>query len=100
MVIRYNGTSWSRVRLPTRDVLYAVWGSSASNVYAAGGDGSLYRYDGTTWIPEKAQNGNSLIHGLWGASSTDVYAAGAGGRSRSADRPRGRVVMEAGPDLT
>lgn len=76
MVYRYNGTSWSRVRLPTRHALTTVWGSSASDVYAAGSSGALYRFDGTSWTPEKRPNGNGQLYGVWGFNSSNVYVAG------------------------
>lgn len=78
MVWRYNGSSWSRIRLPTRATLYTVYGTSASNVFVAGSDGALYRYNGTTWTPEKHAS-DGQVFGFWAASNGDTFLAGAGG---------------------
>lgn len=76
MVYRYDGSSWNRIRLPTRAALSTVWGSSASDVYVAGSAGALYRYDGTAWTPEKRPNGDGQMYGVWGLNSSNVYVAG------------------------
>ena len=56
-----------------------MWGSSATNVYVAGAGGALYRFDGTTWTPEKAHTQDPQNFGLWIAPTGETYMAGAGG---------------------
>jgi len=51
-----------------------VWGTSATDVYVAGGTG-LWRWDGATWT--KVADGS--FGGVWGASATGVFAVGSGG---------------------
>ena len=58
--------------------LYAVWGSSATSVYAAGRGGVVLHYDGKQW--------RGLVSGatpdladVWGGGATDILAVGEGG---------------------
>lgn len=44
-----DGQRWSTFRSPTEKHLTAVSGSSASNVFAAGQQGTLIRWNGTNW---------------------------------------------------
>jgi hypothetical protein len=64
-----------------------VWGSSGSDVYAVGYDGSSYKgtilhYDGSAWSTMSSGTDNSL-YAVWGSSGADpgppdVYAVGRG----------------------
>lgn len=59
------------------EVLRAIWGSSGTDVWAAGDAGKLLRYDGT-WTP----HGGSTTEGLaaiWGASASEVWIGGISG---------------------
>jgi predicted outer membrane repeat protein len=81
--------SWSRtmenmsVRVPA--IAYAVWGSSARDVYAVGATVHaplLFHNDGSGWsnASPALPAGWLAIHlfGIWGLSASDVYAVGAG----------------------
>jgi hypothetical protein len=64
--------------LPTGNSIYAVWGSSANDVFAVGKFGTILHYNGSQW----SQMDNLFrtdLYGVWGNSSNDVYAAGASG---------------------
>ena len=61
--------------LPHGEFLYAVWGSSATDIYASGSSGRLQHYDGNDWLPIDLGTRNT-VHALWGDSRTNVYAAG------------------------
>jgi hypothetical protein len=66
--------------------LIGVWGSSSSDIFAAGvangrihsaGDiGLILHYDGVGPWREMKTGTRVLLHGIWGASPTDVYAVG------------------------
>ena len=84
-----TGAQWSRtmenvpVRVPA--LVYAVWGSSARDVYAVGetvGAPLLFHNDGSGWsnASPALPAGWHAIHlfGIWGFSARDVYAVGAG----------------------
>jgi hypothetical protein len=65
--------------------MYAVWGASADDVWAAGNNGHTLHWDGASWTeapnPLSAQEADVLdgtwwILALWGAASDDVWAVG------------------------
>jgi uncharacterized protein YjdB len=61
---------WTPMPSDTGLRLYNVWGTSATNVYAAGG--GLLHFDGSTWSRD-ASAGEGLTD-VWGASPTDLFA--------------------------
>ncbi len=78
---RYN--IWSAVGGATFDALYDVWGTSPTEIYAVGGNGSvsstILHYDGAEWITEPGLPASSVLFDVWGVSSSRVYAVGASG---------------------
>ena len=91
LIMHYNGTTWSPKTLPSGismgEVLYGVWGSSASKVYAVGQSSSIAEYDGQTW---SAYEGNLYsqaaywvfppsLNAVWGSSDRDAFAVGDSG---------------------
>lgn len=80
-MLRFDGTSWSEVTLPTTAFasLFAVSVTGPGQVFAVGSGGNALRLSGGTWIYENVGQSESL-RGIWGATSNDVYAVGDGGR--------------------
>lgn len=68
--VRESGT-------PTTDNLRAVWGTSGSNVYAAGGF-TVLRYDGTRWKTELCGCFGPFF-GMWGFGASDIIVVGDAG---------------------
>src|SRR5712664_3366866 len=68
---------WSSVASPTTLSLVAVWGSSATDVWAVGNlepqGGAMVHYDGTSW--SSVMNG-TFLNAVWGTSASDVWAVG------------------------
>ena len=64
-----SGTTWT---------LYGVWGTSSTDVFAVGENGTILHYDGVVWGP---MNSGVLVtlFGVWGSSSMDVFAVGQNG---------------------
>jgi hypothetical protein len=63
---------------PTTQSLMAVWGSSEKDVVAAGEQGALLRFDGTTWA--SVSSGTSVtLRAVTGSSATDIFAVGDAG---------------------
>lgn len=58
--------------------LNAAWGSSPSDVFAAGYAGSMLHYDGTSWTA-MATGVDVSLYGVTGTSHTDVWAVGKAG---------------------
>jgi hypothetical protein len=52
-----------------------VWGSSGSDVFAVGWDGTILHYNGTAW--SAMSSGTTYpLEGVWGSSGNDVFAVG------------------------
>ncbi len=62
------------VNLDSRAALYAIWGSAANDVWAAGARGTVAHFDGTAWKASSLGIPNAIFT-IWGSSSTDVYLA-------------------------
>jgi len=86
IIEKYDGSTFNFITSPfTAEVgwpiLYAVWGSSATDVFFGGkawggtGRGVIYHFDGTNWSTcELKENEDNTIRSIWGTSSTDVFA--------------------------
>jgi len=62
--------------------LTAVWGSSKTDVWAAGSGGTMLHWDGVAWTPTTlpsptASPIKNTFHALWGTGPNDVWAASA-----------------------
>ncbi len=55
--------------------LRALWGSSASNVWAVGDEGPIIHWNGNTWTVQNSGTGARLWD-IWGAAANDVWAVG------------------------
>jgi hypothetical protein len=58
--------------------LQAVWGAAGGPVFAVGGSGEIYRFDGSAWALHE-RVAEDLV-GIWGASASDVWTIGVRGR--------------------
>jgi len=76
----HNGFGWKKT--PTGKPLFALWGFSPTEVYAAGEAGLLYRYDGKSWRAD-AYRTQAPIYGLWGATPSSLFAVGKAGAIHS-----------------
>jgi len=73
-ILHYDGTTWTPMTAPSGSpTLRGVWGSSPSDVFAAGSGGILH-YDGTSWTPMEGTGW--LNSSVWGSSASDVFAVG------------------------
>lgn len=76
IIRRWNGAAWSDSDSDVTDDLLAVWGASANQVWAGGGNlttGRLLYWNGTSWAPQLGVGGTGAVHDLWGRSATDVW---------------------------
>jgi len=75
-VYRWNGTVW-RVVATTSRGLYAIAGTSASDVWIAGGYGFTWHYaGGTTLTTGTAGCGDCDVFDLWALGPQDVWGVG------------------------
>jgi hypothetical protein len=71
-ILEWDGDSWSQKTSPTAVNLVAVWGSSPTDVYAAGPN-VLVHYTGSTWDIVAGVTGSFTE--IWGSGPDDVYVA-------------------------
>ena len=77
-ILHFDGTGWSTMTQVAGTGLSAVWGSSAANVFAVGGDGAIVHYNGTSWSAMSSGT-TSDLYGVWGSSGSNVFAVGSNG---------------------
>ncbi|MCP4346651.1 MAG: choice-of-anchor D domain-containing protein [Desulfobacterales bacterium] len=65
---------WTK-QTPQDNTLFCIWGSSGSDVFAAGDSGTILHYDGTSWNSMNSGSTDKL-YGVWGSSGSDVFAVG------------------------
>ncbi len=70
--------SWQKASLPVSQDLYAVWGSSDSDIYVAGAVGTLIHFDGVTWHDISINTPQDLTS-VWETPLTAVFVAGDNG---------------------
>ncbi len=70
-----NGT-WDAVPSPMPE-LCALWGLSATDVYAGGADG-VYHWDGHSWQPLEMRTSPGMrpVYDIWGCGPGDFWAVG------------------------
>jgi hypothetical protein len=69
---------WKSVSSPTESQLNAIWGTSASDIWAVGDEGVALHYDGDTW--KKVATGTTdTLFAVWGASPDDYWTGTDGG---------------------
>jgi len=73
-ILRYDGSGWSLADLSPYCVS-AVWGTSASDVFAGTRRGPILHFDGLSW--QSMTSGTEYyVFGIWGTSPSDVFAVG------------------------
>jgi hypothetical protein len=76
----WNGSSWEKngtsfLNNFTFIGIQKIWGTSSSNLYAVGGNGTILHYDGTVWTSMTSNTVLTLID-IWGFNPNSIYAAG------------------------
>lgn len=78
-VSHYNGAAWTTTTIAGLPELFAVWGTSPTNVYASGNDSSngvVYHYTGSTWTPVFTGPVGGRYAALAGSAANDAFALG------------------------
>jgi photosystem II stability/assembly factor-like uncharacterized protein len=80
-IVYYDGSLFSLMTSSTSSVLYGVWGSSPSDVFAVGNNGVILHYDGNvSKVWEEMDSGvTAYLKDVWGTGPSNVYASGAYG---------------------
>ena len=86
-VERFASGTWTQLpNTMTTTTLRAVWGTSATNVYAVGGagtTGTVIHYNGSSWTASTV--GAATLDAVWGSGPNDIYVGGAAGIYHSTD---------------
>lgn len=72
-----GGGTIERVPSGTSEGLLGVWGTSATDVWAVGGGGTILHWDGMAWSPVTSGTAQNLLQ-VWAASADDAWATGDG----------------------
>jgi hypothetical protein len=70
--------AWSAMTSGTTNELDAIWGSSASDVFAVGDAGTILHYNGSAWSAMSSGTNENLFR-IWGSSTFDVFIVGRNG---------------------
>lgn len=74
----FTGETWVDDALDSRRTLYAVAGTSATDIWAVGVEGTVLHWEGDQWTAVEPPAETSLWD-VWVASSTEVYVVGSNG---------------------
>jgi len=69
-----DGWCW-QFPAPQGNGLLATWGSSAQDVWAVGGAGTIVHFDGSKWSIVRSPTNNTL-YSIWGSAPNNVFAVG------------------------
>ncbi|MBL9044948.1 MAG: protein kinase [Myxococcales bacterium] len=72
------GKFWADVPSGTTQVLQDLWGTGPSSLWAVGKNGTLLRWNGTTWATAElpASASKSYLNAIWGSSAEDIWVVG------------------------
>jgi len=75
-IAHWDGTAWRVVPTPGNTSGFrSVWGTGPDNVWVAGAEGTLLRWNGTTWT-RMATGTTRTLTGLWAADPNDLWVSG------------------------
>ncbi len=93
LVMRWNGSDWTIMNTPTQKSIYSISGTSATDVWAVGGDskttdytkiGLVMHYDGSKWslvTPPDFSGYTYILRGLTALAPNNAWAVNNGGPS-------------------
>ncbi|MCA8939009.1 MAG: fibronectin type III domain-containing protein, partial [Planctomycetes bacterium] len=75
---------WAMVTSPTMEWQQAVWGAASNDVWAAGNNGSISHFNGTSWSAATSPIAANWS-AIWGAAANDVWVVGGQGKAAHYD---------------
>ncbi|MCC6216831.1 MAG: hypothetical protein IT376_18375 [Polyangiaceae bacterium] len=81
LILRWDGSEWTRTNSPSAVALSGVWGSRRDDVWAVGASGTALRYDGATW-KKVASGATATLTAVAGSGVDDVWVGTATGEVR------------------
>ncbi len=76
LVLRYDGSNWSRLRASASGDLWWVHGVSDGSVLVGGADGVILEYRDAVFRPQTTPSSQGTVFGIWAAGPDDVWAVG------------------------
>jgi hypothetical protein len=79
VIFERSGAQWVEMDLPSDLAemdFSAIWGTSATNMFAAAKPGKIIRYDGNVWTTMVSPIEIASLRAISGSGATDVYAVG------------------------
>ncbi len=71
---------WTPIESQSQDILEAIWGSSADDVWSVGERGTIRRFRKGDEVWQKVDSPTTRdLHAVWGSGPNDVWIAGDGG---------------------
>jgi len=77
-IMVYQNGAWAKSTSNTSQTLEAVYGTSASDVWAVGRSGTLLHWDGSAWTRSESPS-TASVNAIWGSAADNYYAVGSGG---------------------
>lgn len=72
----WTGTGWATIPTPTPAItMRAIWGASATNVFAVGDSGTILRWNGSVWT-QMISNTTRGLYGIHGRAANDIWVTG------------------------
>ena len=75
LLLHYNGPTWTRTTGVSDQVLWWVFGTTATDVWAVGENGEALHFDGGLWERERTYS-SATLYGVWGAAPDALWAVG------------------------
>lgn len=72
-VYRWNGSTWTKVTVPTQATLTSVWATNTGEGFIGGETGTMLRLIGSSWV-QMSFPSVSTVSALWGTNGGNVYA--------------------------
>lgn len=94
VVMRWGGAGpgWQVLDTPTSERLRALWGTNASDFWAAGERGALLHVTGAGVALVPSPGGSRTLWALWGSAANDIWAVGDNGWIQHFDGQGWRAV--------
>jgi hypothetical protein len=75
LITHWDGNAWTTWKMDQYPALNAVWGTSSSNLFVCGADGTILKYNGIKW-DKMTTNVTESLRCIWGNSKNEIYAVG------------------------
>ncbi len=90
MTYRYGGAVWANVACTAEIHFYGVWGLSANEAWACGGDnpwwnlhggagGQIWSWNGISWTRDAVPGTPPTFRAIWGFANDDIWVVGDSG---------------------